>query len=102
MLKSLVDRSRKWVSAELTLLGVNQPFLPMKTRSCSIFRSLLQIGLGSVLLSFTATATLPIPTRPTSFPLQRPQVQGKVVAWGNSYQGQCAVPAGLSGVVQLV
>lgn len=42
---------------------------------------------------------LPIPTRPTSFPLSAPASQGFVVAWGNNDSGQTNVPGGLSGVV---
>ena len=42
---------------------------------------------------------LPIPVRPTSFPLSSPSGQGTVVAWGYNNSGQTNVPVGLSGVV---
>ena len=49
---------------------------------------------------------LPIPTRPTSFPLVRPGnlnefFTGTVVAWGWNDFGQATVPAGLVDVVQV-
>lgn len=75
--------------------GVDQPLFPMN--SISFFRS-LQIGLLSYLVSFTASATLPIPTRPTSFPLQRSLLEGAIVGWG-AVPGQ--VPTGLNNVVQV-
>ena len=44
---------------------------------------------------------LPIPQRPTTFPLQRPTRVCDVVAWGENNFGQCTVPEGLSNVVQV-
>jgi hypothetical protein len=44
---------------------------------------------------------LSVPTRPTTFPLNRPTNEGTVSAWGYSGDGQTNVPSGLTGVVQV-
>ena len=57
--------------------------------------------LSSMLTGWAATFPLPIPTRPTSFPLKRPAITGTVVAWGENDEGQTTVPTGLSKVVAI-
>ena len=59
---------------------------------------------GAPLLAYSFP--LPIPTRPTSFPLVRPGnlnefFTGTVVAWGSDLFGETTVPAGLVDVVQV-
>ncbi len=60
---------------------------------------LVLLILASAISGWGATFPLPIPTRPTSFPLQRPKVTGTVVSWGNNDNGQTNVQAGLRSVV---
>ncbi|KAB2654624.1 MAG: hypothetical protein DVB32_09085 [Verrucomicrobia bacterium] len=43
----------------------------------------------------------PTPTRPTLFPLSRPNLTGTVVAWGDNSDGETTVPPGLSSVVAI-
>ncbi len=65
----------------------------------------VRIVLASVALSLSGLASpfpLPVPTRPTVFPLVRPARLGTVVAWGDDNVGQSTVPASLSGVVVAV
>ena len=68
---------------------------------------LLAMLLGGAPL-FAVTFPLPIPTRPTSFPLAVPvphnlvgDYASSVVAWGYNDYGQTTVPAGLADVVQV-
>jgi hypothetical protein len=51
----------------------------------------------------TSAATFPlqIPTRPTTFPLQRPALTGEVVVWGTNDYGALAIPPGLTNVVAI-
>jgi len=44
---------------------------------------------------------LPIPTRPTSFPLTRPTLVGEVVAWGSNNFGQITIPTNATNVVAI-
>jgi hypothetical protein len=55
----------------------------------------------ALLLPAPTPALLPIPQRPTTFPLQRPTRVCAVVAWGENNFGQCTVPDVLSNVVQV-
>lgn len=57
------------------------------------------LTFATMLTGWAQTFPLPIPTRPTSFPLQRPAITGTVVAWGDNRQGQTNAQAGLRGVV---
>ena len=49
---------------------------------------------ATLLTGRAQTFPLPTPTRPISFPLQRPAITGTVVAWGSNGAGQTPVPAG--------
>ena len=56
------------------------------------------IGLVTLPMALTAaTFPLPIPTRPTSFPLNRASALGRPVLWGS----QTAVPANASNLVEI-
>jgi hypothetical protein len=87
----------------------------MKTFNVSTARlrlSATALGLISM-LSAPAFALLPIPTRPTTFPLQRPTVVGELEVSGLYYKvgsgfsldqavdSRTEVPPGLTGVVQV-
>ena len=64
------------------------------------------VTLGFAQLGFfspQAHAVLPVPTRPTSFPLSPVSytTPGTVVGWGNNGNGQATIPGDLSNVVQV-
>ena len=62
------------------------------------------LALLSVVSALAVTAAvfpLPNPTRPAGFPLNRPALTGKVVAWGANDVGQTNIQAGLRDVVAL-
>jgi hypothetical protein len=66
--------------------------------------TLARLTLTFLIIALNATAAtfpLPIPTRPTSFPLSRPTKIGEVVAWGTNDSGQLAVPPNLTNVVAI-
>jgi hypothetical protein len=61
-------------------------------------------ALTAFVLTFhtnAATFPLPIPIRPTTFPLARPNQIGEVVAWGDNSEGQTTVPPGLTNIVAI-
>src|SRR4051794_17321081 len=66
-----------------------------------LFRAVCSLIVSALFCAtaFATTFPLPIPTRPTTFPLSRPALAGEVVAWGENDSGQISVPAGLTNVV---
>ena len=72
------------------------------SRFHSTFRGYLLVGLIACSASFsTALAVLPLPTRPTVFPLQILTNGGLVGVWGSNLQGQASVPINLNGVTEV-
>lgn len=70
---------------------------PVSSALRVLFGAFIALSIGE---SVSATTfPLPIPTRPTTFPLSRPSAVGEIVAWGRNEMGQINVPFGLTNVV---
>ncbi len=68
------------------------------SRKWGVALFLLALGMSS----FAATFPLPMPTRPTNFPLSAPIDQGlRVFAWGYNDSGQTNIPAGVTNIVAI-
>lgn len=63
--------------------------------------ALALLSVVSALAVTAATFPLPLPKRPTSFPLKRPTETGTVVAWGENGSGQTNRQEGLTGIVAI-
>ena len=48
-----------------------------------------------------AAINLPVPTRPTTFPLSRPALAGEIIAWGTNTVGQISVPKDATNIVAI-
>ena len=65
------------------------------------FAVFIAYALSSAPQIFAATFPLEIPTRPTTFPLQRPALVGEVVAWGTNIYAEIEMPTDLTNVVAI-